>query len=37
MQEIKKARNFRDYKVWQDSVEYATKIYKITDHHHRTK
>ena len=31
MQEIKKTRNFRDYKVWQDSVEYATKIYKITD------
>ena len=31
MQEIKKTRNFRDYKVWKDSVEYATKIYKITD------
>ena len=31
MQEIKKTRNFRDYKVWQDSVEYATMIYKITD------
>lgn len=31
MQDTKKTRNFRDYKVWQDSVEYATKIYKITD------
>lgn len=26
----KKARNFRDYKVWQDAVEYASKVYKIT-------
>ena len=26
----KKARNFRNYKVWQDAVEYASKIYKIT-------
>ena len=31
MQETNKARNFRDYKVWQDSVAYATNIYKITD------
>ena len=31
MQEIKKARNFRQYKLWQDAVAYATKIYKITD------
>ena len=27
---IKKARNFRNYKVWQDAVEYASKVYKIT-------
>ena len=26
----KKVRNFRNYKVWQDAVEYASKIYKIT-------
>lgn len=26
----KKARNFRNYKVWQDAVAYATKVYKIT-------
>lgn len=26
----KKARNFRNYKVWQDAVDYATKVYKIT-------
>jgi len=26
----KKARNFRNYKVWQDAVEYASKVYKIT-------
>ena len=31
MSEIKKARNFRQYKLWQDAVAYATKIYKITD------
>jgi four helix bundle protein len=30
MGEIKKARNFRNYKVWQDAVDYATKVYKIT-------
>ena len=30
MGEIKKARNFRNYKVWQDAVEYATKVYKVT-------
>ena len=28
--EIKKARNFRNYKVWQDAVDYATKVYKVT-------
>ena len=27
---VKKARNFRNYKVWQDAVEYATKVYKVT-------
>lgn len=27
---IKKARNFRNYKVWRDAVSYATKIYKVT-------
>lgn len=26
----KKARNFRNYKVWQDAVAYATKVYKVT-------
>lgn len=30
MEEIKKARNFRNYKVWQDAVEYASKVYKVT-------
>ena len=29
-EKIKKARNFRNYKVWQDAVDYATKVYKIT-------
>ena len=24
------ARNFRNYKVWQDAVAYATHIYKVT-------
>lgn len=23
-------RNFRNYKVWQDAVQYATKVYKVT-------
>ena len=27
---IKKARNFRNYKVWRDAVSYATRIYKVT-------
>ena len=27
---IKKARNFRNYKVWRDAVSYATMIYKVT-------
>jgi len=26
----KKARNFRNYKVWQDAVDYATMVYKVT-------
>lgn len=25
------ARNFRNYKVWQDAVLYATKVYKVTN------
>lgn len=31
MDEIKKARNFREYSVWKDSVDYATYVYKTTD------
>ena len=30
MEDKKKTRNFRKYPVWQQAVEYATKIYKIT-------
>ena len=30
MGEIKKSRNFRNYKVWQDAVDYASKVYKVT-------
>lgn len=30
MGEIKKARNFRNYKVWQDAIDYASKVYKVT-------
>lgn len=26
----KSARNFREYKVWQDAVAYASEVYKIT-------
>ena len=26
----KKARNFRNYKVWRDAVDYATRVYKVT-------
>lgn len=26
-----KARNFRNYKVWQDAVAYSAMIYKQTD------
>lgn len=25
----KTARNFRNYKVWQDAVAYATEVYKV--------
>lgn len=31
MDDNNKARNFRQYKVWQDAVDYATHIYSITD------
>ena len=30
MGEIKKARNFRNYKVWQDAVRYASRVYNVT-------
>ena len=26
----KSARNFRNYKVWQDAVAYASKVYQVT-------
>ena len=26
-----KARNFREYKVWQDAVAFATRVYKVTN------
>ena len=26
-----KARNFRQYKVWQDAVDYSTRTYQLTD------
>ena len=26
----KKTRNFRNYKVWQDAVAYASKVYQVT-------
>ena len=25
-----KARNFREYKVWQDAVQFATMVYEVT-------
>lgn len=31
MEDNKKARNFRQYQIWQDAVDYATHVYKITD------
>ena len=27
---MKIARNFREYKVWQDAVAFASKVYKVT-------
>lgn len=30
MEDKKKTRNFRKYPVWQQAVDYATKVYKIT-------
>ena len=30
MEKQQKARNFRDYKVWQDAVALATLIYEVT-------
>ena len=30
MEKEKKARNFRNYKVWQESINYSTQIYKVT-------
>lgn len=30
MDNTKRARNFRNYKVWQDAVVYATRVYKVT-------
>lgn len=30
MENNKKARNFHNYKVWQDSVNFATSVYKAT-------
>lgn len=29
-EKIKKARNFRNYKVWQDAVAFATVVYNVT-------
>lgn len=31
MEDNNKARNFRQYPVWQDAVDYATQVYKVTD------
>lgn len=31
MEDNNKARNFREYKVWLDAVDYATFVYKTTD------
>lgn len=30
MGEIRKARNFRNYKVWQEAVSFASMIYNVT-------
>lgn len=29
-EKLKKARNFRNYKVWRDAVDYATRVYRVT-------
>ena len=29
-EKIRKARNFRNYKVWLDAVDYASKVYCVT-------
>ena len=31
MEGRQKARNFREYKVWQDAVAFATRIYMVTN------
>lgn len=31
VKKMEKARNFRNYKVWQDAVAYSTMIYQQTD------
>ena len=31
MEDKQKARNFRQYKVWQDAVDYSVKIYELTN------
>lgn len=31
VKKMEKARNFRNYKVWQDAVSYSTMIYQQTD------
>ena len=31
MEERQKARNFREYKVWQDAVSFATRVYLVTN------
>ena len=30
MEDKYQARNFRQYKVWQDAVDYSSKIYQLT-------
>ena len=27
---LKKSRNFHDYQVWQEAVDFATKVYEVT-------
>ena len=31
MKDVQKARDFRNYKIWQDAVDYATCVYEITE------